>query len=58
MNINLFDNTNSTEQVINAIQIAAQEAIENRTYVDVENILVGLIDVNDSLVKKIFEHFF
>ena len=56
MNINLFDNTNSTEQVINAIQIAAQEAIENRTYVDVENILVGLIDVNDSLVKKIFEH--
>ena len=57
MNINLFDNTNSTEQVINAIQIAAQEAIENRTYVDIENILVGLIDVNDSLVKKIFEHF-
>ena len=32
MNINLFDNTNSTEQVINAIQIAAQEAIEIRKY--------------------------
>ncbi|MBI21056.1 MAG: Clp protease, partial [Chloroflexi bacterium] len=56
MNINLFDNNNSTEQVIGAVHIAAQEALENRTYVDVENILVGLIDINDSLATKIFEH--